>query len=82
MAVKSRAVAFTGTEKAEEGVDVFIDTTGSSKAAAGARLMAQRKCNFRSLITHRLEPETCQETYTMLRYRPDEALGVVFKRKR
>ena len=47
----------------------------------GAALMAQRKCNFRSLITHRTKPEDCQDVYKMLRYRPDEALGVVFKWK-
>jgi len=53
------------------------DPPGALRRAA--RLMAQRKCNFRSLITHRLAPETCQETYRMLLYRPEEALGVVFR---
>ena len=55
------------------------DPPGALRKAV--RLMAQRKCNFRSLITHRAKPEDCQEVYRMLRYRPEEALGVVFKWK-
>ncbi|MFH0965180.1 MAG: zinc-binding dehydrogenase [Planctomycetota bacterium] len=45
----------------------------------GVRLMAQRKLNFRSLITHRERPESCQQVYEMLKDRPSEALAVVFK---
>ena len=53
------------------------DPPGALRRAA--KLMAQRKLNFRSLITHRAKPEDCQGVYKMLRYRPDEALGVVFR---
>ena len=57
------------------------DCDPSGALRRGATLMAQRKVNFRSLITHRAKPEDCQDVYKMLRYRPDEALGVVFKWK-
>jgi 2-desacetyl-2-hydroxyethyl bacteriochlorophyllide A dehydrogenase len=42
-------------------------------------LMAQGKLAVRDLITHRLDPEECQEGFEMLAERPGEALGVVFK---
>ena len=57
------------------------DCDPSRALPEGLKLMAQGKINFRSLITHRARPETCQDVYRMLRYSPGDGLGVVFKWK-
>ena len=42
-------------------------------------LMARGRLTVRDLITHRAQPEACQNIYDMLADRPAEAIGVVFE---
>lgn len=42
------------------------------------RLMARGRLDVTCLITHRLKPADCQDTYTMLADNPENVLGVLF----
>ena len=42
------------------------------------RMMARGRLRAADLISHRVRPEDCQQTYEMLAERPQEALGAVF----
>ena len=43
------------------------------------QMMARGRLRAADLISHRVKPAACQETYEMLAHRPEEALGVVFE---
>ena len=43
------------------------------------RLMAEGRLDVRSLVTHVVNPEDCQEVYSRLADQPGEMLGVVFE---
>lgn len=62
-----------------EGDHVYYHWSKDRDRRLLLELMAQDRLKVRDLITHRFEPEQCQNAYEMLAERPGEALGVVFK---